>query len=51
MWSKKAEQYNGAIDYTELTWEDFEKINMSTKNVPVYAIDSVTYDAYQKAMT
>ena len=24
---------------------------MSTKNVPVYAIDSVTYDAYQKAMT
>ena len=51
MWSKKAEQYNGAIDYTELTWEDFEKINMSTKNVPVYAIDNVTYDAYQKAMT
>lgn len=51
MWSKKADQYNGAIDYTELTWEDFEKINMSTKNVPVYAIDSVTYDAYQKAMT
>ena len=51
MWNKKAKAYQGTIDYTELTWEDFEKLQAKTKEVPVFAVDTRVYNAYQEAMT
>lgn len=38
-------------DFTSLSWEDFEKIQATTKEVPVFAVDKTTHEAYQKALT
>ena len=50
MLNKNMDSGSVAKDFTNLTWEDFEKIKTTTNEVPVYAVDRTTYEAYQKAM-
>ena len=49
--TKKMNESTHLKDYSTLSWEDFETIKTTTNQVPVYAVDRTTYEAYQKAMT
>ena len=40
----------GNFDYSEITPENFEKMALQDKQVPVYAVDSKVYDGYVKSM-